>query len=271
MSAKDDGSKGTKTKKKKTAKAEGKAKDNVEEQVLKEENIKEETENVQDVDKNTAEVEEKRVDDAPKTQQDGDKKPENIEKEKDSKKEENKKAESKKKESKKEEKVEIKPMDLEKLVELKEAFSLFDFNRDGIIDLQDLKYTFASMGRPDYPEEEMKKMLSETTDPCDFDAFVALFGYKVSTLDTEDVFRNALATWDMKGVGMIPEQRLKRDIQCFGDKFTGKETDNALEEAPVFVNEGASMIDYTKFSNNICGFQNVEKTRRYQKELEGQK
>lgn len=172
------------------------------------------------------------------------------------------------KESKKEDKKEIKRSDLEKLTELKEAFSLFDFNHDGVIDLQDLKYTFASLGRPDYPEEEMQKMLKEATQPCDFDAFVALFGYKVSTLDTEEVFTKALSTWDMRGIGMIPEDRFKRDIRCFGDKFTGKETDNALEEAPVYVNEGAPMIDYAKFSSNICGFRNVERTRKYQKEIE---
>lgn len=159
-------------------------------------------------------------------------------------------------------------MDLEKLMQLKEAFSLFDFNHDGVIDLQDLKYTFASLGVPHFPEEEMQKMLKEAAEPVNFDSFVTLFGYKSSILDPEEIFTDALATWDMREMGMIPEERLKRDIRCFGDKFSGTETDCALEEAPVYLTEGVNMIDYIKFGSNVCGFRNLERTRKYQKKLE---
>ncbi|XP_046822475.1 repetitive organellar protein-like isoform X3 [Vespa crabro] len=132
---------------------------------------------------------------------------------------------------------EVGKSDLIKLSELKEAFQLFDFNCDGIIDLEDLKFTFITMGKSDISEEQLQRMLSEIPTPIDFDAFITLFG-------------------------------IRDDLQKFGDKFTIKEVDRALEEAPIYLQDGNAMIDYIKFSNNICGFQNLTKARQYQKNLE---
>ncbi|XP_014613735.1 PREDICTED: myosin regulatory light chain, smooth muscle [Polistes canadensis] len=161
--------------------------------------------------------------------------------------------------------------DLIKLSELKEAFQLFDFNSDGIIDSEDLKFTFLTMGKPDVSEEQIQQMLSEISTPIDFDAFITLFGKKVSEMDPEEVFTAALSTWDMRDTGMIPEKnffRIRDDLQKFGDKFTIKEVDRALEEAPIYLQDDDEMIDYIKFSNNICGFQKLARARQYQKKLE---
>ncbi|KAF7401706.1 hypothetical protein HZH68_007526 [Vespula germanica] len=163
---------------------------------------------------------------------------------------------------------EVGKSDLIKLSELKEAFQLFDFNCDGIIDLEDLKFTFITMGQPDVSEEQLQRMLSEIPTPIDFDAFITLFGQKVSEMDPEEVITAALSTWDMKNIGMIPENKIRDDLQKFGDKFTIKEIDRALEEAPIYLQDGNAMIDYIKFSNNICGFQNLAEARQYQKNLE---
>ncbi|XP_047350504.1 myosin regulatory light chain sqh-like isoform X1 [Vespa velutina] len=163
---------------------------------------------------------------------------------------------------------EVGKSDLIKLSELKEAFQLFDFNCDGIIDLEDLKFTFITMGKPDVSEEQLQRMLSEIPTPIDFDAFITLFGQKVSEMDSEEVITAALSTWDMRNIGMIPENKIRDDLQKFGDKFTIKEVDRALEEAPIYLQDGNAMIDYIKFSNNICGFQNLAKARQYQKNLE---
>lgn len=58
-----------------------------------------------------------------------------------------------------------------------QAFQLFDFNCDGIIDLEDLKFTFITVGKPDVSEEQLQRMLSEIPTPIDFDAFITLFGW----------------------------------------------------------------------------------------------
>lgn len=40
----------------------------------------------------------------------------------------------------------------------------------------------------------------------------------------------------------------------FGDKFTAKEADYALDEAPLIVQQdGSTMIDYVKFCNKLAG------------------
>ncbi|KAI4504090.1 hypothetical protein M0802_000561 [Mischocyttarus mexicanus] len=165
-------------------------------------------------------------------------------------------------------KEEVGKNDLIKLSELKEAFQLFDFNCDGIIDFEDLKFTFITMGKPDVSEEQLQQMLSEIPTPIDFDAFITLFGKKVSEMDPEEVFTAALSTWDMRETGMIPEKKVRNDLQKFGDKFTIKEVDRALEEAPIYLQDDDEMIDYIKFSNNICGFQKLARARQYQKKLE---
>ncbi|XP_012261477.2 myosin regulatory light chain [Athalia rosae] len=157
--------------------------------------------------------------------------------------------------------------DFRKLAELKEAFYLFDINQDGFIDKEDLKFTFTSMGRQDVSDETLDKMLSEmSSEAVDFDAFVKLFGYKAVELDPEEELLDALSKWDYLGNGMISEERLKRDLQGWGDKFSDIETERALEEAPVYKKDGNTMIDYVKFCNNICGLRNVEKTRQIEKE-----
>ncbi|XP_066586376.1 myosin regulatory light chain 12B-like [Prorops nasuta] len=162
----------------------------------------------------------------------------------------------------------IRSIDLRQLSELREAFNLIDVNRDGVIDLDDLKFTFLAFGETDVSTEQMQKMLEEMPDPVDFDAFVALFGVKIgSIMDPEEVFTDALSKWDMKENGTLLEKQLRDDLEI-RSKFTKVEVDCALEDAPVSVVKGESVISYPKFSNNICGMRNLKKTREYQKELE---
>ncbi|XP_015523017.1 myosin light chain 5-like [Neodiprion lecontei] len=163
----------------------------------------------------------------------------------------------------------LRETDFRKLAELKEAFHLFDINRDGYIDKEDLKFTFTSMGKPDVADEALDQMLAEmSSSDVDFDAFVKLFGYKVVELDPEEELLAALSNWDYLGNGMISEERLKRDLQAWGDKFSAKEAERALEEAPLYKKDGDTFIDYVKFCQDICGLRNVEKTRDIEKEAE---
>ncbi|XP_012281555.1 myosin regulatory light chain LC-2, mantle muscle [Orussus abietinus] len=162
----------------------------------------------------------------------------------------------------------LQEIDFRKLAELREAFHLFDINQDGIIDVADLKYTFATLGKPDVPEEQLQRMLSDMKSPVDFDSFVASFEYKATVLDPEDVLTKALSNWDYAGNGMISEERIRHDLQSYGERFTVNEVDGALEDAPLYSNQGDKMIDYVAFCNDICGLQNVNKSRQVEKEAE---
>ena len=54
-----------------------------------------------------------------------------------------------------------------------------DQNRDGFVDKEDLKDTFASLGRAP-ADKEIDEMLSEAAGPINFTMFITLFGDKVS-------------------------------------------------------------------------------------------
>lgn len=45
----------------------------------------------------------------------------------------------------------------------------------------------------------------------------------------------------------------------WGDKFSEKEADYALEEAPVVQKGGHTMIDYVRFCSVLCGLKKNQK------------
>uniref|UniRef100_A0A3P8U5D9 Myosin light chain 5 n=1 Tax=Amphiprion percula TaxID=161767 RepID=A0A3P8U5D9_AMPPE len=63
--------------------------------------------------------------------------------------------------------------------EFKEAFTLIDQNRDGFIDQEDLKDTYASLGKLNVKDGELEEMLKEASGPINFTMFLNLFGEKL--------------------------------------------------------------------------------------------
>ncbi|XP_063226806.1 myosin regulatory light chain-like isoform X2 [Bacillus rossius redtenbacheri] len=110
-------------------------------------------------------------------------------------------------------------------------------------------------------DDDKLRELKEASNPLDFDAFVQLLGYRTVELDPEEVLMNALAKWDVDNSGLISEERIKHDLMTWGDKFTAKEVEIALEDAPLQVDKrtGAGSIDYTQFCKILCGLR--KKTR----------
>ncbi|XP_075975777.1 myosin regulatory light chain, smooth muscle [Anticarsia gemmatalis] len=151
-------------------------------------------------------------------------------------------------------------LDEQKIFELKEAFLLFDMDGDGCIDFDDLRATLVSLGDK-VDENAIRNMLAEAPNPLDFDGFVNLLGYKSIELDSEETLLSALSRWeDNDKKGLISEERIRHDLMTFGDKFTAKEADYALDEAPLIVqNDGSTMIDYVKFCNKLAGLRKPSK------------
>ncbi|KAL4707294.1 hypothetical protein ACJJTC_019832 [Scirpophaga incertulas] len=149
-------------------------------------------------------------------------------------------------------------LDESKLFELKEAFLLFDLDGDGCIDHNDLRGTLVSLGEK-VDEQAVRNMLAEAPNPLDFDAFVNLLGYKTLELDSEDTLVAALSRWDKDNSGLISEERIRHDLMSFGDRFTEKEADYALDEAPIIQKNGDPMIDYIKFCSQLAGLRKPNK------------
>ncbi|XP_078310639.1 myosin regulatory light chain A, smooth adductor muscle-like isoform X2 [Crassostrea virginica] len=137
--------------------------------------------------------------------------------------------------------------------EMKEAFTMIDQNRDGFIDINDLKEMFSSLGStPD--DKTLKEMLAEAPGPLNFTMFLSLFSDKLGGTDPEDSLRNAFAMFDKDGKGKLPEEYIKDLLENMGDNFTKDEMRQTFKEAPI---EGGK-LDYERFVGIIKGSSSEE-------------
>jgi len=126
--------------------------------------------------------------------------------------------------------------------EFKEAFTMIDQNRDGIIDESDLGAIYQQIGRePD--SKVFKSMLSESPGPLNFTLFLSLFGDKLKGTDPESTLRDAFTMFDENNKGTLPEEYVKDLLMNVGDQFSQDEIKQVWKEAPI---EGGQ-LDYKKF------------------------
>uniref|UniRef100_A0A0X3Q0V7 Myosin regulatory light chain A, smooth adductor muscle n=1 Tax=Schistocephalus solidus TaxID=70667 RepID=A0A0X3Q0V7_SCHSO len=130
--------------------------------------------------------------------------------------------------------------------EFKEAFTLIDQNRDGFIDIEDLKDMYASLGRTP-SDKELKEMLDESPGPLNFTMFINLFGEKLNGTDPESALMNAFAMFDPDKKNFISEEYLKDLLENMGDNFSAEEIRQTWKEAPI----QAGKVDYEKFVHLI--------------------
>lgn len=125
--------------------------------------------------------------------------------------------------------------------EFKEAFTLIDQNRDGFIDIEDLKDMYASLGRTP-ADKELKEMLEESPGPLNFTMFINLFGEKLNGTDPESALMNAFAMFDEDNKKSISEEYLKDLLEHMGDNFSPEEIRQTWKEAPI----QGGQVDYEK-------------------------
>ncbi|XP_038648553.1 myosin light chain 5-like [Scyliorhinus canicula] len=125
--------------------------------------------------------------------------------------------------------------------EFKEAFTLIDQNRDGFIDKEDLKDTYASLGKLNVKDDELESMLHEATGPINFTMFLNLFGEKLHGSDPEEVMLNAFKMFDPDAKGHINKDELRQMLMTQADKFTAAEADQMFQSSPI---DGAGNLDY---------------------------
>ncbi|XP_050396393.1 myosin regulatory light chain, smooth muscle [Patella vulgata] len=137
--------------------------------------------------------------------------------------------------------------------EFKEAFTMIDQNRDGIIDLEDLKDMYSNLGRIP-PDSELNEMLKEAPGALNFTTFLNLFGEKLSGTDPENTIIDAFAMFDDEGKGWLPEEYLKDLLENMGDNFTKDEIKQTWKEAQI----EKGRFDYKAFTGLIKGKQSED-------------
>ncbi|XP_014405655.1 PREDICTED: myosin regulatory light chain 10 isoform X4 [Myotis brandtii] len=142
--------------------------------------------------------------------------------------------------------------DQNQIQEFKEAFTIMDQNRDGFIDKEDLRDTFAALGvslsspgRINVKNEELEAMVKEAPGPINFTVFLTMFGEKLKGTDPEETILHAFKVFDTEGKGFIKADFIKEKLMTQADRFSEEEIKQMFAAFPPDV---CGNLDY----RNLC-------------------
>uniref|UniRef100_A0AAY3ZWN4 EF-hand domain-containing protein n=1 Tax=Denticeps clupeoides TaxID=299321 RepID=A0AAY3ZWN4_9TELE len=113
-----------------------------------------------------------------------------------------------------------------------QAFTIMDQNRDGFIDKNDLRDTFAALGRLNVKQEEIDDMLKEASGPINFTVFLTMFGEKLKGADPEETILNAFKVFDPEGKGVLRKEYVTEMLTTQADRFTAEEMEQMFTAFP---------------------------------------
>ncbi|XP_036682369.1 myosin regulatory light chain 10 [Balaenoptera musculus] len=135
--------------------------------------------------------------------------------------------------------------DQSQIQEFKEAFTIMDQNRDGFIDKEDLRDTFAALGRINVKNEELEAMVKEAPAPINFTVFLTMFGEKLKGTDPEETILHAFKVFDTEGKGFVKADFIKEKLMTQADRFSEEEIKQMFAAFPPDV---CGNLDY----RNLC-------------------
>lgn len=131
-----------------------------------------------------------------------------------------------------------------------QAFQLMDADKDGIIGKNDLRAAFDSVGKI-ANDKELDQMLSEASGPINFTQLLSLFANRMAASganDEDEVVIAAFKSFDTDG--LIDGDKFREMLMGFGDKFTGKEVDDAYDQ---FIIDDKNQIDTAALIEMLTG------------------
>nr|XP_027804981.1 myosin regulatory light chain 2, ventricular/cardiac muscle isoform isoform X1 [Marmota flaviventris] len=115
---------------------------------------------------------------------------------------------------------------------LPQAFTIMDQNRDGFIDKNDLRDTFAALGRVNVKNEEIDEMIKEAPGPINFTVFLTMFGEKLKGADPEETILNAFKVFDPEGKGVLKADYVREMLTTQAERFSKEEIDQMFSAFP---------------------------------------
>jgi Ca2+-binding EF-hand superfamily protein len=138
--------------------------------------------------------------------------------------------------------------DAKTIQEFKEAFSIMDQNKDGVIDKSDLKDLYALLGSV-ASDSQIDSMLKEAPGPINFTVFLTLFGERLTGTDPEATILGAFQMFDKADVGTIGEDVLLKVLKNKrGDPLSDAEIDAMYKGKPPI---SGGIVDYRAFTRQI--------------------
>ena len=123
-----------------------------------------------------------------------------------------------------------------KTKELKEAFTMFDRDKDGLINYNELGNVLKSQGfNPN--NQELLEMIADVDenedDKINFDEFLILMHSRLKKADIENELNEAFSVYDKNGSGKISVREFKKIMNSLGDKIMQEEIDEIIQKVDI--------------------------------------
>ena len=139
----------------------------------------------------------------------------------------------------------------DKVNEFKEAFDIFDKDKDGFITTKELGDIMKNLGQSP-SEAELQDMINEVdidgNGTIDFQEFLGLMARKMRDTDSEEELVEAFKVFDRDGNGLISPNELQHVMTSLGENVTADEVEEMIKEADL---DGDGHINYEEFVRMI--------------------
>jgi len=136
----------------------------------------------------------------------------------------------------------------EKSREVKEAFDMFDRDKDGKINNNELNNVMKALGY-NLTEKEVSEIMGENDNDNDgklkFEEVLYLVNNRSKEIDTEDELIEAFRLFDKEGKGYIGTEEIKHLLLMLGESMTNEEIEEIITQADL---DGDGKVSYQDFA-----------------------